>query len=108
MQDSDFSGFSVPLEYSFEVGKLFPHTIYIQSDLQFNTATFAAEISQLFLVFSDDVPLFRARGALLLKATREPSVSLSQNQLSEEDRTKLKVPFNRRIRRHVSWVFSRS
>ncbi|XP_062337490.1 ER membrane protein complex subunit 10 isoform X1 [Osmerus eperlanus] len=57
VQDTDFSGFSVPLEHSFEV---------------------------------DDMPLFRTRGALLLKAAREPSVALSQNQLSEEDRTKLK------------------
>ncbi|XP_039979887.1 ER membrane protein complex subunit 10 isoform X2 [Xiphias gladius] len=55
--DTEFSGFSVPLEHSFEV---------------------------------DDVAKFRVRGALVLKAGREPSVSLSQNQLSEEDRTKLK------------------
>ncbi|XP_040918035.1 ER membrane protein complex subunit 10 isoform X2 [Toxotes jaculatrix] len=55
--DTEFSGFSVPLEHSFE---------------------------------ADDVAKFRVRGALLLKAGREPSVSLSQNQLSEEDRTKLK------------------
>jgi len=55
--DSEFSGFSVPLEHSFEV---------------------------------DDVAQFQLRGALLLKAGREPTVSLSQNQLSEEDRTKLK------------------
>lgn len=40
---------------------------------------------------SDDVAKFRVRGALVLKAGREPSVSLTQNQLSEEDRTKLKV-----------------
>ncbi|KAM3863964.1 ER membrane protein complex subunit 10 [Diretmus argenteus] len=38
----------------------------------------------------DDVAKFRVRGALVLKAGREPSVSLTQNQLSEEDRTKLK------------------
>ncbi|XP_008294676.1 ER membrane protein complex subunit 10-like isoform X1 [Stegastes partitus] len=55
--ETEFSGFSVPLEHSFEV---------------------------------DDVAKFRVRGALVLKAGREPSVSLSQNQLSEEDRTKLK------------------
>ncbi|XP_029364221.1 ER membrane protein complex subunit 10 isoform X1 [Echeneis naucrates] len=55
--DSEFSGFSVPLEHSFEV---------------------------------DDVAKFQVRGALVLKPGREPSVSLSQNQLSEEDRTKLK------------------
>ncbi|XP_071403436.1 ER membrane protein complex subunit 10 isoform X1 [Centroberyx affinis] len=55
--DTEFGGFSVPLEHSFEV---------------------------------DDVAKFRVRGALVLKAGREPSVSLSQNQLSEEDRTKLK------------------
>ncbi|XP_045898956.1 ER membrane protein complex subunit 10 isoform X2 [Micropterus dolomieu] len=55
--DTEFSGFSVPLEHSFEV---------------------------------DDVAKFRVRGALVLKAGREPSVSLSQNQLSEEDRAKLK------------------
>lgn len=40
---------------------------------------------------SDDVAKFEVRGTLVLKAGREPSVSLSQNQLSEEDRTKLKV-----------------
>ncbi|XP_042360970.1 ER membrane protein complex subunit 10 isoform X2 [Plectropomus leopardus] len=57
VMDTDFSGFSVPLEHSFEV---------------------------------DDVAKFRVRGALGLKGGREPSVSLSQNQLSEEDRTKLK------------------
>ncbi|XP_071323211.1 ER membrane protein complex subunit 10 isoform X2 [Trachinotus anak] len=55
--DAEFSGFSVPLEHSFEV---------------------------------DDVAKFQGRGALVLKPGREPSVSLSQNQLSEEDRTKLK------------------
>ncbi|XP_047426764.1 ER membrane protein complex subunit 10 [Mugil cephalus] len=55
--ETEFSGFSVPLEHSFEV---------------------------------DDVAEFRVRGALVLKAGREPSVSLSQNQLSEEDRAKLK------------------
>uniref|UniRef100_A0A8D3DBT7 ER membrane protein complex subunit 10 n=1 Tax=Scophthalmus maximus TaxID=52904 RepID=A0A8D3DBT7_SCOMX len=55
--DTEFSGFSVPLEHSFEV---------------------------------DDVAKFRVRGALLLKAGREPGVLLNQNQLSEEDRTKLK------------------
>nr|XP_046271417.1 ER membrane protein complex subunit 10 isoform X2 [Scatophagus argus] len=38
----------------------------------------------------DDVAKFRVRGALVLKVGREPSVSLTQNQLSEEDRTKLK------------------
>lgn len=45
----------------------------------------------LFLFFSDDVAKFQVRGALLLKPGREPSVSLSQNPLSDEDRTKLKV-----------------
>lgn len=45
----------------------------------------------LFLLFSDDVAKFQVRGALLLKPGREPSVSLSQNPLSDEDRTKLKV-----------------
>ncbi|XP_070838247.1 ER membrane protein complex subunit 10 isoform X1 [Chaetodon trifascialis] len=55
--DTEFSGFSVPLEHSFEV---------------------------------DDVAKFRVRGALVLKAGREPGISLTQNQLSEEDRTKLK------------------
>lgn len=39
----------------------------------------------------DDVAQFRVRGALVLKAGREPSVALTQNQLSEEDRAKLKV-----------------
>ncbi|KAM4597769.1 ER membrane protein complex subunit 10-like isoform 1-T1 [Polymixia lowei] len=57
VMDTEFNGFSVPLEHSFEV---------------------------------DDVAKFRVRGALVLKAGREPSVSLSQSQLSEEDRTKLK------------------
>ncbi|XP_019111398.1 ER membrane protein complex subunit 10 isoform X2 [Larimichthys crocea] len=38
----------------------------------------------------DDVAKFQVRGALVLKAGREPSVSLTQNQLSEEDRSKLK------------------
>ncbi|XP_073351249.1 ER membrane protein complex subunit 10 isoform X2 [Pagrus major] len=57
VMDTEFSGFSVPLEHSFEV---------------------------------DDVAKFQVRGALVLKAGREPSVSLTQNQLSEEDRAKLK------------------
>ncbi|XP_031717731.1 ER membrane protein complex subunit 10 isoform X2 [Anarrhichthys ocellatus] len=57
VMDTEFSGFSVPLEHSFEV---------------------------------DDIAKFRVRGALVLKAGREPSVSLTQSQLSEEDRTKLK------------------
>ncbi|XP_037332703.1 ER membrane protein complex subunit 10 isoform X1 [Pungitius pungitius] len=55
--DTEFGGFSVPLEHSFEV---------------------------------DDVAKFRFRGSLLLKAGREPSVSLTPSQLSEEDRAKLK------------------
>ncbi|XP_008327851.1 ER membrane protein complex subunit 10 isoform X2 [Cynoglossus semilaevis] len=55
--DTELSGFSVPLEHSFEV---------------------------------DDVAKFSVRGALVLKGGREPTVSLSQNQLSEEDRIKLK------------------
>ncbi|XP_068584110.1 ER membrane protein complex subunit 10 isoform X2 [Cebidichthys violaceus] len=57
VMDTEFSGFSVPLEHSFEV---------------------------------DDIAKFRVRGALVLKPGREPSVSLTQSQLSEEDRTKLK------------------
>ncbi|XP_041826387.1 ER membrane protein complex subunit 10 isoform X2 [Melanotaenia boesemani] len=55
--DTELSGFSVPLEHSFEV---------------------------------DDVAKFQVRGALVLKAGREPGVSLTQNQLTDEDRTKLK------------------
>ncbi|KAM9745858.1 ER membrane protein complex subunit 10 isoform 1-T1 [Menidia menidia] len=55
--DTELSGFTVPLEHSFEV---------------------------------DDIAKFQVRGTLVLKAGREPSVSLSQNHLSEEDRTKLK------------------
>jgi len=42
-------------------------------------------------IVSADVAKFRVRGALMLKAGREPSVSLTQSQLSEEDRAKLKV-----------------
>ncbi|CAB1457460.1 unnamed protein product [Pleuronectes platessa] len=55
--DTEFGGFSVPLEHSFEI---------------------------------DDVAKFQVRGALILKPGREPTASLSQNQLSGEDRTKLK------------------
>ncbi|XP_047212197.1 ER membrane protein complex subunit 10-like isoform X2 [Girardinichthys multiradiatus] len=55
--ETELSGFSVPLEHSFEL---------------------------------DDVAKFESRGSLLLKTGREPSVSLTQNQLSEEDRAKLK------------------
>lgn len=52
--------------------------------------------SVIFLLYSlhhvtDDVAKFSVRGALVLKGGREPTVSLSQNQLSEEDRIKLKV-----------------
>lgn len=50
------------------------------------------------LLFSDDVAKFRVRGALLLKAGREPGVLLNQNQLSEEDRTKLKVSCDDRVK----------
>ncbi|KAJ7989514.1 hypothetical protein DPEC_G00305340 [Dallia pectoralis] len=57
LETSDFTGFSVPLEHSFEV---------------------------------DDVPQFRVRGALELKGGRETTASLSQNQLSDEDRSSLK------------------
>ena len=46
------------------------------------------------LLVSDDVAKFQVRGALVLKAGREPSVSLTQNQLSEEDRAKLKVKYD--------------
>ncbi|XP_036409129.1 ER membrane protein complex subunit 10 isoform X2 [Megalops cyprinoides] len=55
--DTDFAGFSVPLEHSFEV---------------------------------DDTSRFRVRGALLLKGGRETTVSLSQGQLTEEERNTLK------------------
>uniref|UniRef100_A0A096M858 ER membrane protein complex subunit 10 n=2 Tax=Poecilia TaxID=8080 RepID=A0A096M858_POEFO len=55
--EAELSGFSVPLEHSFEL---------------------------------DDVAKFQSRGSLLLKTGREPSVSLTQNQLSEDDRSKLK------------------
>ncbi|XP_059411806.1 ER membrane protein complex subunit 10-like isoform X2 [Carassius carassius] len=55
--DTDLSGFSVPLEHSFEV---------------------------------DDVPRFRLRGALQLKGGGGNGVYLSQNQLSEKDRSTLK------------------
>uniref|UniRef100_M4AIF9 ER membrane protein complex subunit 10 n=1 Tax=Xiphophorus maculatus TaxID=8083 RepID=M4AIF9_XIPMA len=54
--EAELSGFSVPLEHSFEL----------------------------------DVAKFQSRGSLLLKTGREPSVSLTQNQLSEDDRSKLK------------------
>lgn len=46
------------------------------------------------LLVSDDVAKFQVRGALVLKAGREPGVSLTQNQLSEEDRAKLKVKYD--------------
>lgn len=46
------------------------------------------------LLLSDDVAKFQVRGALVLKAGREPGVSLTQNQLSEEDRAKLKVKYD--------------
>lgn len=52
------------------------------------------------IFFSDDVAKFQVRGALLLKPGREPSVSLSQNPLSDEDRTKLKVNHVN----HVTWI----
>ncbi|XP_072225266.1 ER membrane protein complex subunit 10 isoform X1 [Leuresthes tenuis] len=55
--ETELSGFSVPLEHSFEI---------------------------------DDVAQFQVRGALVLKAGREQGFSLTQNQLSEEERTKLK------------------
>ncbi|XP_013874245.1 ER membrane protein complex subunit 10 isoform X2 [Austrofundulus limnaeus] len=55
--ETELSGFSVPLEHSFEL---------------------------------DDTGKFQVRGSLQLKPGREPSVSLTQNQLSEEDRAKLK------------------
>ncbi|KAM9393819.1 ER membrane protein complex subunit 10 isoform 2-T2 [Pholidichthys leucotaenia] len=57
VSEAEFSGFSLPLEHSFEV---------------------------------DDVAHFRPRGSVVLKTGREPSVSLSQNQLTEEDRVRLK------------------
>nr|XP_057904584.1 ER membrane protein complex subunit 10 isoform X2 [Doryrhamphus excisus] len=38
----------------------------------------------------DDLAKFQVRGSLVLRAGREPGVSLSQSQLSEADRVKLK------------------
>ncbi|XP_075871481.1 ER membrane protein complex subunit 10 isoform X2 [Nelusetta ayraudi] len=38
----------------------------------------------------DDVARWSGRGSLVLRAGREPAASLSQNQLSESDRTRLK------------------
>ncbi|XP_061837381.1 ER membrane protein complex subunit 10 isoform X1 [Nerophis lumbriciformis] len=55
-------------------------------DAEFNDFSFPLEHS--FEV--DEVAKFQVRGALVLRAGREPSVSLSQNQLSEVDRVKLK------------------
>lgn len=55
---------------------------------------FVLFILSVVRLVSDDVAKFRVRGALVLKAGREPSVSLTQNQLSEEDRTKLKVRYD--------------
>lgn len=40
---------------------------------------------------SDDVARWSGRGSLVLRTGREPAASLSQNQLSESDRTRLKV-----------------
>nr|XP_020461052.1 ER membrane protein complex subunit 10 isoform X2 [Monopterus albus] len=54
-------------------------------DTDFNVFSVPLEHS-----FEADVAKFQVRGALVLKSGREPSVSLSQNQLSEEDRIKLK------------------
>ncbi|XP_069048029.1 ER membrane protein complex subunit 10 isoform X2 [Lepisosteus oculatus] len=55
--EPDSTGFSIPLEHSFEL---------------------------------DDSPQFGLRGALLLKPGRESGLSLSQNQLTEEERNKLR------------------
>lgn len=40
---------------------------------------------------ADDAARFRPRGVLLLTAGRDAGVALSQSQLSEEDRARLKV-----------------
>lgn len=42
-------------------------------------------------VVSDDMPRFRTRGTIHLKAGRENGVALSQMELSEKDRSLLKV-----------------
>ncbi|XP_037112439.1 ER membrane protein complex subunit 10 isoform X2 [Syngnathus acus] len=49
---------------------------------------FSVPIEHSFEV--DDVGKFRVRGALLLKGGRDPGVTLSQNQLTQDDRVKLK------------------
>ncbi|XP_028310926.1 ER membrane protein complex subunit 10 isoform X2 [Gouania willdenowi] len=55
-------------------------------EAEFNS--FSVPLEHSFEV--DDVANFEVRGALVLKAGREPSVSLAQQQLSEYDRAKLK------------------
>lgn len=57
-------------------------------DTDFSGSSTSVPLEHSFEV--DDAPVFRGRGAILLKAGREPSVALSQSQLSEADRTKLK------------------
>lgn len=75
-----------------ENSKCVPMVLLFQS---FINGVFTVLTAQyVVLLVSDDVANFRVRGALVLKAGREPSVSLSQNQLSEEDRTKLKVYYD--------------
>ncbi|MCI4384751.1 hypothetical protein PGIGA_G00042300 [Pangasianodon gigas] len=56
----------------------------VESDL----AGFSVPLEHSFEV--DDVPRFRTRGTIQLKAGRENSVALSQMELSEKDRTLLK------------------
>lgn len=48
-------------------------------------------IDLFIFVVSDDVPRFRTRGTIQLKAGRENSVALSQMELSDKDRSLLKV-----------------
>ncbi|MCJ8738973.1 hypothetical protein PDJAM_G00041850 [Pangasius djambal] len=57
----------------------------VESDL----AGFSVPLEHSFEV--DDVPRFRTRGTIQLKAGRENSAALSQMELSEKDRTLLKA-----------------
>ncbi len=58
-------------------------------------------VQSLFVFVSDDVPRFRLRGALQFRGGKENGVYLSQNQLSEKDRSTLKV---RRGKRGYLWL----
>uniref|UniRef100_A0A3B3Z6V0 ER membrane protein complex subunit 10 n=1 Tax=Periophthalmus magnuspinnatus TaxID=409849 RepID=A0A3B3Z6V0_9GOBI len=83
-------GTSVKMARSISIHLAVLSSVYFLLIARFVNCNNGRRVSLNISLVSDDITNFRVRGSLILKPGREQSVSLSQNQLSEEDRIKLK------------------